>query len=66
MIRITLAYGFYKLALNKWNDIDSVTSWFASMTYPLPKLYAHMASGTKLLVSYYLPLVLDLDLFLFL
>lgn len=47
LIRFTLAYGFYNPAIMKWNDIDSVASWFASMNYPLPKLNAYMAAGTE-------------------
>ena len=49
LIRLTLAYGFYAPAMNKWNDIDSVAGWFASMNYPLPKLNAYMAAGTETL-----------------
>lgn len=49
LIRLTLAYGFYTPAMNKWNDIDSVAGWFASMSYPLPKLNAYMAAGTETL-----------------
>lgn len=47
LIRLTLAYGFYTPAMNKWSDIDSVAGWFASMNYPLPKLNAYMAAGTE-------------------
>lgn len=49
IIRLTLAYGFYTPAMNKWNDIESVAGWFASMNYPLPKLNAYMAAGTETL-----------------
>lgn len=49
LIRLTLAYGFYTPAMNKWNDIDSVADWFASMNYPLPKINAYMAAGTETL-----------------
>jgi putative oxidoreductase len=49
LIRLTLAYGFYAPAMNKWNDIDSVAGWFANMNYPLPKINAYMAVGTETL-----------------
>ncbi len=47
LIRLTLAYGFYTPAMNKWKDIDSIAGWFDSMNYPLPKLNAYMAAGTE-------------------
>ena len=47
IIRLTLAYGFYTPAMNKWSDIDSIAEWFTSMNYPLPKLNAYMAAGTE-------------------
>ena len=47
-IRLTLAYGFYSPAMNKWSDIDSVAAWFESMNYPLPTLNAYMAASTEI------------------
>lgn len=49
LIRLTLAYGFYTPAMNKWSDIDSVAGWFESMNYPLPTLNAYMAASTEII-----------------
>jgi putative oxidoreductase len=49
ILRLILAYGFYEPAMNKWNDIDSVAAWFASMGIPMPTLNAYMAAGTETL-----------------
>jgi putative oxidoreductase len=48
LIRLTLAYGFYTPAMNKWNDIESVAGWFESMGYPLPSFNAYMAASTEI------------------
>ena len=45
--RLILAYGFYEPALNKWNNIDNVAKWFASMNYPFPKLNVYLAASTE-------------------
>ncbi len=47
-IRLTLAYGFYTPAMNKWSDIESVAAWFEGMGYPLPSLNAYMAASTEI------------------
>lgn len=47
-LRITLAYGFYKPAIMKWNDINAIARWFDSMGYPLPLLNAYLAGITEL------------------
>ena len=31
--RLTIAYGFYEPAMNKWNGIDNVASWFGSLVW---------------------------------
>ena len=49
LLRLILAYGFYEPAMNKWNDISSVASWFESMGIPAPTLNAYMAAGTETL-----------------
>jgi len=49
IIRLTLAYGFFTPAINKWKNIDGIASWFESMNYPLPILNAYLAAGTELL-----------------
>ncbi|NOR86712.1 MAG: DoxX family membrane protein [Bacteroidales bacterium] len=48
LIRLTLAYGFYTPAMNKWSDIESVAGWFESMNYPLPILNAYMAASVEI------------------
>lgn len=47
--RFVLAYGFYGPAKAKWEDINSIVEWFASMGMPLPKLNAYMAASTEAL-----------------
>jgi len=47
LIRLTLAYGFYTPAMNKWSSIDDVASWFEGMGYPLPTLNAYMAASME-------------------
>ena len=47
--RLIIAYGFYEPAMSKWNDIDSVAGWFASMGIPFPTLNAYMAASTEIL-----------------
>ncbi|MBL4730378.1 MAG: DoxX family protein [Sulfurimonas sp.] len=45
--RIIVAYGFYEPAMMKWNGIDNVAAWFATMGIPFPTLNAYMAAGTE-------------------
>lgn len=47
--RLTLAYGFFGPAMNKWSDISSVANWFGTLGIPLPTLSAYLAAGTELL-----------------
>ncbi|QKJ23932.1 DoxX family protein [Poseidonibacter lekithochrous] len=47
--RLVVAYGFYEPALMKWNDINSVASWFATLGIPFPTLSAYLASTAELL-----------------
>ncbi|MBT8349302.1 MAG: DoxX family protein [Sulfurovum sp.] len=49
LARLTLAYGFYEPAMQKWSDISSVASWFGTIGIPLPTLNAYMAASTELL-----------------
>jgi putative oxidoreductase len=48
LIRLTLAYGFYKPAVMKWKDINAISGWFESMGYPLPTLNAYLAGITEM------------------
>ena len=47
--RLTIAYGFYGPAMNKWSDISSVANWFGSIGIPFPTLNAYLAASTELL-----------------
>ena len=47
LLRLTLAYGFYKPATMKWNDINAIAGWFESMGYPFPTLNAYLAGITE-------------------
>ena len=49
LARLTIAYGFYEPAMNKWSDISSVAKWFESLGIPFPTLSTYMAAGTELL-----------------
>jgi putative oxidoreductase len=48
-MRFVLAYGFYKPAMMKWQDINGIGSWFESMGYPFPLLNAYLAGITETL-----------------
>lgn len=48
LIRLTLAYGFYTPAMNKWSSIEDVASWFEGMGYPLATLNAYMAASMEI------------------
>lgn len=56
LIRLVLAYGFYKPATMKWSDIDSIASWFESMGIPLPGLNAYLSASTEMAAVILLPL----------
>lgn len=49
LARITIAYGFYEPAMQKWSDIESVAGWFASIGIPFPTINAYMAASTEIL-----------------
>ena len=49
LARLTLAYGFYGPAMQKWSDISSVAGWFGSIGIPFPTLNAYLAASTELL-----------------
>jgi len=46
-MRLVLAYGFYKPAMMKWGNIDSIAEWFGGMGIPFPTLNAYMATITE-------------------
>ena len=48
-IRLVLAYGFYKPAMMKWQDINAIAQWFDGMGMPFPVLNAYMAAITETL-----------------
>lgn len=47
LLRLILAYGFLMPAMKKLGDINQVSSWFASMNFPMPKLSAYLTAGTE-------------------
>lgn len=47
LIRLILASVFFKTGLLKWQDIESITSWFEFLNIPLPKLNAYLAASTE-------------------
>ena len=49
LLRIILAYGFFKPAMMKWNNINDIAEWFASMNYPMPTINAYLAATTEAL-----------------
>ena len=49
LMRLVLAYGFYKPAMMKWQNIDGIIQWFEGMGMPLPALNAYMAATTEAL-----------------
>ncbi len=51
IIRLTLAYGFWNPGIMKWQNIDSIASWYASMGIPLPTLNAYMSASTEVVGS---------------
>lgn len=49
LARLTIAYGFYNPAMQKWSDISSVGEWFGTLGIPFPTLNAYLAASTELL-----------------
>ena len=49
LARLAVAYGFYEPAVKKWQDIESIATWFGSMGIPFPTLNAYMAASTEAL-----------------
>ena len=49
LFRLILAYGFYKPALAKLDDVHAIGDWFAGMGLPVPYFQAYLATGTECL-----------------
>jgi putative oxidoreductase len=49
LARLTVAYGFYQPAMQKWSDISSVADWFGTLGIPFPTLNVYLAASTELL-----------------
>jgi putative oxidoreductase len=47
-MRLILAYGFYQPAMHKWQDINAIAQWFATMGIPAPHLQAYLAATTEI------------------
>lgn len=46
--RLILAFGFYQPAMSKWNNIENVAEWFASLSIPMPTFNAYLAAITEM------------------
>lgn len=44
LARLTIAYGFFEPAINKWKSIEDTSAWFASMGIPFPTLNVYMVA----------------------
>lgn len=49
LARLTIAYGFYNPAMQKWSDIANVATWFDSLGIPFPTLNDYMEASTEIL-----------------
>lgn len=48
LARLTVAYGFYGPAMNKWSNMDATALWFGTMLgIPFPTLNAYLAATTE-------------------
>lgn len=47
IMRLVLAYGFYKPAMMKVNGFEGIVEWFEGMELPFARLNAYMATGTE-------------------
>ena len=47
LMRLVLAYGFYKPAMMKWEDVGAIAQWFEGMGMPFPTLNAYLATLTE-------------------
>ncbi|HKC69598.1 MAG TPA: DoxX family protein [Bacteroidia bacterium] len=49
LFRLILAYGFYKPAMAKLDDVHAIGDWFAGMGLPAPYFQAYLATATECL-----------------
>jgi putative oxidoreductase len=68
LARLVLAYGFFEPAMNKWNNISNVASWFESMGIPMPLLNAYLTAtieslGVVLLLVGFMTRLISIPLF---
>ncbi len=49
LARLTIAYGFFEPALNKWNSISDTAAWFESLGIPFPLLNVYMSASVETL-----------------
>ncbi len=47
IMRLILAYGFWSPGIMKWQNIDSISEWFAGMGIPFPTLNAYLSASTE-------------------
>lgn len=53
IMRLVLAFGFFKPGVKKFEAINSTTEWFASLNIPLPKLMV-LLTGTIEFAGFFL------------
>lgn len=47
LARLTIAYGFYEPAVNKWNNIENTAAWFEGMGIPFPLLNVYLTASLE-------------------
>ena len=47
LARLTIAYGFFEPALNKWKAIEDTASWYASLGIPFPLLNVYISATVE-------------------
>lgn len=48
LIRVVLAYGFWFPGMKKFENFESIVSWFSSLGIPFPTINAFLATATEL------------------
>ena len=45
--RLSIGYGFYNPAMNKWQDMPAIIKWFDSLGIFLPTISAYLAASVE-------------------
>jgi putative oxidoreductase len=48
LVRLVIAYGFYKPAITKWNDMGSVVGWFSFLGVPFSDINAYVVASIEI------------------